>query len=167
MTRKIFHFLNRIEEYFLCLMVLQMGLSIFLQVVLRYTFHAAITWLDELVHIEVILLTFFGAGLGVKYGSHISVDILKESVREPFRSLLGILNHLVIAAYVALVAYFGAGLITLMAARPHFTPTLRIPKHYLYFIVCVGLSLICIRSILKSYQILSDLLSGKSSGSAS
>ena len=76
-TQKIFRVLNRIEEYFLCLMVLQMGLSIFLQVVLRYTFHAAITWLDELVHIEVILLTFFGAGLGVKYGFHIS---------EPFRN---------------------------------------------------------------------------------
>ena len=167
MTQKIFRVLNRIEEYFLCLMVLQMGLSVFLQVVLRYTFHAAITWLDELVHIEVILLTFFGAGLGVKYGFHISVDILKKSVREPFRSLLEILSHLVIAAYVALVAYFGAGLIKLMATRPHFTPTLRIPKHYLYFIVCVSLILICIRSILKSYQILNGLLSGKSSGSAS
>jgi C4-dicarboxylate transporter DctQ subunit len=167
MTQKIFRVLNRIEEYFLCLMVLQMGLSIFLQVVLRYTFHAAITWLDELVHIEVILLTFFGAGLGVKYGFHISVDILKKSVREPFRSLLEILSHLVIAAYVALVAYFGAGLIKLMATRPHFTPTLRIPKHYLYFIVCVSLILIGVRSILKSYQILNGLLSGKSSGSAS
>lgn len=166
MTRKIFQYLNRIEEYFLCLMVLQMGLSIFLQVVLRYTLHSAITWLDELVHIEVILLTFFGAGLGVKYGSHISVDILKEKVREPFRSLFEILSHLAVAAYVALVAYFGAGLIKLMAARPHFTPTLRIPKHYLYFIVCVGLILICIRSILKSYQILRDLLSGKSPGKA-
>lgn len=167
MTQKIFRVLNRIEEYILCLMVLQMGLSIFLQVILRYTFHAAITWLDELVHIEVILLTFFGAGLGVKYGFHISVDILKKTVREPFRSLLEILSHLVIAAYVALVAYFGAGLIKLMATRPHFTPTLRIPKHYLYFIVCVSLILICIRSILKSYQILSDLLAGKSSESAS
>ena len=167
MAQKIFHILGRIEEYFLCLMVLQMGLSIFLQVVLRYTFHAAITWLDELVHIEVILLTFFGAGLGVKYGVHISVDILKKSVREPFQSLLEILSHLVIAAYVALVVYFGAGLITLMATRPHFTPTLRIPKHYLYFIVCVGLSLICIRSVIKSYHILRGLLSGRTSGSAS
>jgi len=167
MAQKIFRILNQIEEHILCLMVLQMGLSIFLQVVLRYTFHAAITWLNELVHIEVILLTFFGAGLGVKYGAHISVDILKTSVREPFRSLLEILNHLVLAVYAGLVAYYGAGLIKLMARWPHFTPTLRIPKHYLYFIVCVSLSLICIRSILKSYQILSDLLSGRSSGNAS
>ena len=167
MIKKIFRILNHIEEYVLCFMVLQMGLSIFLQVVLRYTFHTAITWLDELVHIEVVLLTFFGAGLGIKYGSHISVDILKKSVKEPFQSLLEVLNHLVIAVYVMLVVYFGAGLIKLMAARPHFTPTLRIPKHYLYFIVCVGLSLICIRSILKSYQILADLFAGKSSGSTS
>ena len=167
MIQKAFRFLNRIEEYILCLMVLQMGLSIFLQVILRYTFHAAITWLDELVHIEVVLLTFFGAGLGIKYGAHISVDMLKKSVSEPFQSILEILNHLVVAAYVGLVVYFGAGLINLMATRPHFTPTLRIPKHYLYFVVCVGLSLICIRSVVKSYQILAGLVSGKSSGSSS
>jgi TRAP-type C4-dicarboxylate transport system permease small subunit len=165
--KTFFRILNHIEEYILCLMVLQMGLSVFLQVVLRYTFHAAITWLDELVHIEVVLLTFFGAGLGIKYGSHISVDILKKSFKEPFESLLDVLNHLIIAAYVALVVYFGAGLIKLMAERPHFTPTLRIPKHYLYFIVCVGLSLICIRSIFKCCQILSDLFSGKSTGRTS
>ncbi len=163
MGRRILHILNRIEEYALCLMVLQMGLSIFLQVVLRYTFHAAITWLDELVHIEVILLTFFGAGLGIQYGSHISVDILKNLVKEPFQSLLEIVGHIVMALYVAVVIYFGTNLITLMAAHPHFTPTLRIPKHYLYAVVCVGLSLICVRSILKAFQVLIGLLAGRSS----
>ena len=164
MTQRILHVLGKIEETVLCLMVLQMGLSVFLQVVMRYVFHSAITWLDELVHIEVVLLTFFGASLAIKYGAHICVDVLKNSVREPLQSILDALNHLVIAAYVLLVIYFGAGLIQRMTAHPHFTPTLRIPKHYLYFMVCAGMGLIAIRSLLKSYQILSGLLSGRSPG---
>ncbi len=144
--------LSSLEEWILSLMVLQMGLSIFLQVVMRYVFHSAITWLDELVHIEVVLLTFFGAGLGIKYGAHISVDALKTVVRGPLSHLLDALNHLVIAVYSGFMISFGYNLVSLMAGRHHFTPTLRIPKHYLYVAVCVGLGLICLRSLIKTWQ---------------
>jgi C4-dicarboxylate transporter DctQ subunit len=164
MRRNIFSALGRIEEYILCGMVLQMGFSVFLQVLMRYLFHSAITWLDELVHIEVVFLTFFGASLGIKYGAHICVDVLKGSVKAPLQPILEAVNHLVIAVYVSLVITFGAGLIERMTAHPHFTPTLRIPKHYLYVMVCIGLALIGIRSLVKSWLILSGLISGKSAG---
>ena len=167
MLRKIFHFLGRIEETVLCFMVLQMGLSVFLQVVMRYAFHSAITWLDELVHIEIVLLTFFGAGLAIKYGAHICVDVLKNWLKEPFQSILDAVNHLVIAAYALLVIHFGASLIQRMAAHPHFTPTLRIPKHYLYALVCIGLGLIGIRSLVKSLEMIYGLVSGGSEGGPS
>jgi C4-dicarboxylate transporter, DctQ subunit len=144
--------LSRVEEWILSLMVLQMGLSIFLQVVMRYVFHSAITWLDELVHIEVVFLTFFGASLGIKYGAHISVDALKNVAKGRAVHLLDALTHLVIAVYSAFVVSFGYHLIDLMAGRHHFTPTLRIPKHYLYVVVCVGLGLICLRSLVKTWQ---------------
>ena len=146
--------LEQIEEYSLCIMVLQMGVSVFLQVIMRYVFHSAIYWLAELVHIEVVLLTFFGASLGIKYGSHICIDVLKNSLKDPFLSLLEVFTHLITAAYAILIIYFGANLIKLMSFHPHFTPALRIPKHYLYFIVCVAMALICIRSLLKCYSVL-------------
>lgn len=159
-------FLNRLEEYLLCFMVLQMGCSIFLQVVARFAFNSAITWLDELVHIEVIALTFFGAGLGIRHASHISVDVVKGFVGERVRLLLEVVNHLVIAAYVGLVVYFGTSLIRLTATRPHATPTLQIPKHYLYVMVCIGLALIGIRSILMSWRLLRQAVSAGTSREA-
>ena len=161
MFRKTVHILGQIEEYALCLIVLQMGLSIFFQVIMRYVFHSAITWLDELVHIEVIFMTFFGASLGIKYGAHISVDVLKGFVKKPFDSLLEALNHIFIAFYTGIVIYFGMNLIMLMTKHPHLTPTLRIPKHYLYVMVCIGLGLICTRSLIKSYQHLSAFFTGR------
>ena len=148
-------------------MVLQMGLSVFLQVVMRYVFHSAITWLDELVHLEVVLLTFFGAGLGIKYGAHICVDVLKKWLKEPSQSILEAANHFIIAVYALLVIYFGVNLIQRMTAHPHFTPTLRIPKHYMYAAVCIGLGVICIRSLAKSIQILAGLVSSQSKGKSS
>jgi len=164
MLKRIIRALSLFEEYLLFLMVFQMGLSIFLQVVMRYAFHSAITWLGELVHIEVVFLTFFGASLCIKYGSHICVDVLKNIVKEPYDKLLEAFSNLVIAAYVATVIYFGLSLIMVMTSHPHFTPVLRIPKHDLYFVVCIGLGLIGIRSILQIYQVLSTMLSSSAKG---
>ena len=157
-ARFVLRTLSRIEEYVLFLMVFQMGVSVFIQVVMRYVFRSAITWLDELVHIEVIFLTFFGASLGIKYGAHICVDVLKNVVRkEPYRSLLEAFNHLVTGLYAGFIIYFGMKLIGLMTTRVHYTPTLRIPKHYLYFVVCVGLALISLRSAIRFFQTLAAL----------
>ena len=160
MIRKIIHFLGQFEEYVLCFMVLQMGLSIFLQVIMRYAFNSAITWLDELIHIEVIFLAFFGASLGIKHGAHICVDALKNFVKGPSFYILGALNHFVVAVYTGIIIYYGMDLVLRMTSHPHFTPTLRIPKHYLYVMVCIGLGLICLRSLIKSYQNLSQLFPG-------
>ncbi len=153
--------LSRVEEYVLFLMVLQMGLSVFVQVIMRYVFQSAITWLDELVHIEVIFLTFFGASLGIKYGAHISVDALKKHmIKEPYGSLIEAFDHIVVAAYTTAMVYFGMGLISAMMKRPHYTPTLRIPKHELYFVVCVALALIALRSCVGFWRAVKTLLSG-------
>jgi C4-dicarboxylate transporter DctQ subunit len=152
-----------VEEYLLFLMVLQMGISVFIQVVMRYLFQSAITWLDELVHIEVVFLSFFGASLCVKYSAHISVDALKKSVhREPYRSVMEVLNHLVVAVYVSIVVGFGMKLISAMTTHTHYTPTLRIPKHYLYFVVCVALALTGFRSLLGVWRTLRVMRTGRS-----
>ena len=97
-------------------MLLQMGLSTFLQIIMRYIFHSAITWLDELVHVEVVILTFFGAALGMKYGSHMCVDVMKKRFAGWWLYIVEAVCQLVIAGYVFLVVYFGAGLIERMTA---------------------------------------------------
>ena len=159
---RIVRALGLFEEYVLFLMTLQMGISVFIQVVMRYIFFSAITWLDELVHIEVIMLTFFGASLCVKYGAHISVDAVKKTIhREPYRTVIELINHLAMAVYVSVLVCFGMKLISAMTAHTHYTPTLRIPKHYLYFVVCVALALIGVRSLLGFYQTLRKARTGR------
>jgi TRAP-type C4-dicarboxylate transport system permease small subunit len=71
------------------------------------------------------------------------------------------LNHLVMAAYVSVLVWFGLKLISAMTTHTYYTPTLRIPKHYLYFIVCVALALIGIRSLLGVYRTLRAATAGR------
>jgi C4-dicarboxylate transporter, DctQ subunit len=154
--------INRIEEYTLSLMLLQMGLAGFLQVVMRYAFSTAITWLDEFVHFEVVMLTFFGAGLGVKYGTHICVDIVKNKVKGLAYDLLDVANHLVVLTYVVIVLYFGIRLISMMTGLVQYTPTLRIPKHYLYVLVWLGYVVIGLRTVIQLYKSLLKLFAKRS-----
>lgn len=46
------------------------------QVVLRYVFGAPLFWAEEVVIYSIICMSFVGASMGVRYGVHISVDIL-------------------------------------------------------------------------------------------
>ena len=146
MKTRLLEAVTRFEEGFLSIMLLQMGLSVFLQVVVRFLFSSAITWLDEFVHYEVVLLTFFGAGLGVKYGVHICVDVLKNRFQGTSYHVLEAMNHLMVLVYVAVILYFGMALISMMTGRSNPTPTLHIPKHYLYFLVWLGYVVIGLRT---------------------
>jgi len=56
--------------------------------------------------------------------------------------------------YVSILVYFGMNLVFGHDGHTHYTPTLRIPKTLLYFVVCVALALIGIRSILGIYRTL-------------
>jgi C4-dicarboxylate transporter, DctQ subunit len=154
--------INRIEEYTLSLMLLQMGLAGFLQVVMRYAFSTAITWLDEFVHFEVVMLTFFGAGLGVKYGVHICVDVVKNRVRGLAYDLLDAASHVVVLIYVVIVLYFGMILISMMTGLVQYTPTLRLPKHYLYALVWLGYVVIGFRTAIQLYKSLGRLFAKRS-----
>jgi TRAP-type C4-dicarboxylate transport system permease small subunit len=64
------------------------------------------------------------------------------------------------AVYVSIVICFGMKLISAMTTHTHYTPTLRIPKHYLYFVVCVALALIGVRSLLGVYRTLRTARTG-------
>ena len=76
--------------------------------------------------------------------------------------LLGAVNHLIVAVYTGVLIYVGANLISMMSAHPHYTPTLRIPKHYMYFMVVVGLTLIALRCLIKTGRYVYELASGRS-----
>ena len=66
--------LNRLEEGTLALTLLGLALLAFIQVFLRYAFGHSFTWFEEFSRYIGVFMTFLGASLGVKYGTHFSMD---------------------------------------------------------------------------------------------
>jgi C4-dicarboxylate transporter DctQ subunit len=66
---------NRLEESFLCLLLVSMTLLVFAEVVARFGFNAGIHWAQEVTLTMAAWFVLFGASYGVKVGSHIGVDV--------------------------------------------------------------------------------------------
>jgi C4-dicarboxylate transporter DctQ subunit len=68
-------FINRLEESFLCLLLVSMTLLVFAEVVARFGFNAGIHWAQEVTLTMAAWFVLFGASYGVKVGCHIGVDV--------------------------------------------------------------------------------------------
>ncbi|MEH6472362.1 MAG: TRAP transporter small permease [Halopseudomonas sp.] len=67
--------INRLEESFLCLLLVSMTLLVFAEVIARFGFNSGIHWAQEVTLTMSAWFVLFGASYGVKVGSHIGVDV--------------------------------------------------------------------------------------------
>lgn len=66
---------GKLEESFLCLLLVSMTLLVFAEVIARFGFNAGIHWAQEVTLTLSAWFVLFGASYGVKVGAHIGVDV--------------------------------------------------------------------------------------------
>lgn len=85
---KILKLLERVEFLFLSGCMLMTTLLLFVNVILRYFFHSAIFWVEEILRYLFVWITFIGAATCVKKKAHISLDtvilVLPSKLQTPF-----------------------------------------------------------------------------------
>lgn len=71
-------YLDTAQKYFLAGCMLFTTVLLFANVILRYFFHSAIFWAEEVLRYCIVWISFLGAATCVKEKSHIGIDILPE-----------------------------------------------------------------------------------------
>jgi C4-dicarboxylate transporter DctQ subunit len=104
--RHVLKTVNHIEELFAGYTLLLLAVGATFQVVMRYGFNIAYDWLEEWARYLTVLITFVGAGLGVKYGTHFSMEALTQYLPDRFAHLLKVASNLISAVIMAVVCYF-------------------------------------------------------------
>lgn len=143
--------LVRLNRAALVLLLAAMAIIIFANVVLRYTTSQSIEWAEEVARYLMVWLTFLGAGPVLRYGGHIAVENLQDSL--PRRGALAL--RAVIAAL--LFAFFGFmvwfGVLYVERAQFQMTPTTQISMGWVYAAMPVGglLMMLHFALVLKSY----------------
>ena len=72
--RKGSRYLLVFEKFFLCLLLFSMAFLSFGQVLARNLFSSGFMWIDEILRVEVLWITFVGASLAAEYGQHIKIE---------------------------------------------------------------------------------------------
>ena len=85
---------QRLEEAFLCLLLVGMILLACLQIVLRDLFGGGLLWADPLLRYMVLWTGMFGAAVATRTGKHIALDVVSYLVPAGMKTWLNLLIHL-------------------------------------------------------------------------
>ncbi len=120
-------------------------------------------WVEEVGEYSLAWLTLIGAGIGLAERSHFTLQVVTHRLPIGAQRLIHIVNHLLIAVFGALTAWYGTQLaisnITLIS------PGLQISLAWLYASSSVGGALIVLYGIGTAFTELDDI--GKEAGDES
>lgn len=96
-----------INKWALIIMLAVMSVIIFANVVLRYTTNVSIEWAEEVARHLMIWLTFIGCGPVLRYGGHIAVENLQDSLPRPVAIAMRGVIALLLAGLFVFFTWFG------------------------------------------------------------
>lgn len=143
----------RLNKAVLMALLSAMALIIFANVVLRYTTSESIEWAEEVARYLMVWLTFLGAGLVLRYGGHIAIDNLQDSVPRKAAMAIRCLISTILFAFFIYMAW--VGMMYVERSQFQMTPTTQVSMAWVYSAMPIGGLLLVIHFalVVKSYII--------------
>lgn len=73
----------------------------------RYVLNATPTWVEQMALLMVVWITFLGAAVGVRRGTHLSVEFIRDAAPLPLRRLAVLFSIVAILFFGAMLAWQG------------------------------------------------------------
>ncbi|MCZ7659576.1 MAG: TRAP transporter small permease [Xanthobacteraceae bacterium] len=109
---------------------------VFANVVGRYAFNRSLIWAEELSQYLMVWVTFLGAGLALRYGRHVAMEMLQALLPAALAQALRAGLALVMVGFFLIVAVLGFQLAAF--AWPQETPAMNISAGIPYLAVPIG-----------------------------
>ena len=120
------------------LLALMAGI-VLLQVLGRYFLRISIAWPEEASRFLLIWVTFLGAVLGARHGSHYAVTILSDLAPPGLRRIIGVVVNLV--ACLALALLFWQGLRLVQTTANQTSPALQFSMGLVFAVIPLSATL--------------------------
>ena len=123
----------------------------------RYALNNAIPWSEELSKYLMVWLTFLGAPIALRHGSHINIDLLQQLMPPRGQQAFHLVIHLVVVATMVLVFWYGLSFAQLGARQV--ATSFRLSMVWMYVAVPVGavlVALVAVEHSLKSLVGIAD-----------
>jgi len=113
-----------------------MATLVFANVIARYVFNYSIIWVEELTQYQMIWITYLGAGLALREGRHVAVEILQDWLPATLRRAARVLVWTGIATFLAILTILGFGIVAFTWDQE--TPVMNIPTGIPYLAIPIG-----------------------------
>ena len=144
--------MNRLSEYTTIILLMIAGLSIFMQVILRYLFNTGFSWTEELARYLMIYLSLIGSSIVLKNQDHPRVEMIYESFPQKVKTCLDFLFDFLILAF--LLVLFWQGIENTRFGFETRTPALQILWAWPYAAIPLGAFLMIIQLLSGIFEIL-------------
>lgn len=150
--------LNSIEEGLLALTFLSLAILTFLETLLRYTVSLTFFWFMEAANYTLIFATFLGASLGVKYGTHFSMEALTQATPYRISQLLKMIGYFVSGLICVFFVYFGIKHVLFLKSSGVRSSAMQLPMFIPYIPIPLFSATMGVRFFLLSFTHMKNLL---------
>lgn len=140
------HWFVRLNQALVIGLMAVMVALVFTNVVGRYVFNISFGWAEELSRFAMIWVTFLGAGLALRYGQLVSVDVLQTAMPTTARLALRWLAALLILAFLMALIWLGSQFVGFSWRNK--TAVLRLPRGLPYLAVPIGATFLALHLLL-------------------
>lgn len=156
--RRLAAVLNRAIDATLAAALLLITGILFLQVVERYGFRAALPWPEELAGFLLVYVSLLGAYRALGTGEHMAFEVIPPDTMRPLLVLARIAGQILVVIFLLVLVYGGVELAALAGGQP--STALRLPMSIPYMVTAVAAALMAAASILQLVELCCRLLPG-------
>ncbi|MCX5812121.1 MAG: TRAP transporter small permease [Proteobacteria bacterium] len=144
--------LNKFEEGCAAFALIGIAFLTFVETVLRYTVSYTFPWFGEAANYTIIFSTYLGASIGVKYGTHFSMEALTEYCPDRVSHLLKTMAYFISAVMAVLFVYYGFKHLLTLKSFGVKSPAMQIPMFIPYIPIPLFSITIAFRFFALSYR---------------
>lgn len=126
--------------------MLIMTVLVFANVVMRYLAGISLPWVEELTRYMMIWMAYLGAGLALRAGAHVAVEVVQDALPARLTRLLRTAIAVAILGFLLAVAWYGFTYSQFTMRQS--SPVLNLPLGIIYLGVPIGCLLCAIHLLL-------------------
>ncbi|MCD6679648.1 MAG: TRAP transporter small permease [Burkholderiaceae bacterium] len=138
--------LLRLNQGIVIALMATMSLLVFANVVSRYAFNHSMVWVEELTQYQMIWIAWLGAGLALREGRHVAVDVVQDLLPGPLLRLLRWVIVAVMLAFLATLVWYGTRIVAFSWNQE--TPMLGLPAGIPYLGIPIGAALFALHLLM-------------------
>lgn len=135
-TARLEHGFVRLNQALIILLMASMAVLVFANVVMRYVFNQSIFWVEEFTQIQMIWVAYLGAGLALREGRHVAVDMLQDALPAPIRRAIRGFIALATALFLLTLTVLGVQIAEFTWSQE--TPAMGLPAGLPYLGIPLG-----------------------------